>query len=99
MLGQAVLGVLRCVDGHLLAPLKPRSGVSAWDAVVGRIPVLWTNKALRAGPEFNDHKKLLRWYGVLIRKKKLAAFASGAARGAEALDWLGWALPMYLSLL
>ena len=64
------------------------------EAVVGQISVLWTNKALRAGPEFNDHKKLLRWYGVLIRKKKLAAFASGAARGVEALDWLGWALPM-----
>ena len=34
VLGRAVRGVLRCVDGDLLTPLKPRSGVSAWDAVV-----------------------------------------------------------------
>ena len=42
-LGQAVRSVLSCADGNLRTPLKSRSVVSVWDAVVGRIPVLWTN--------------------------------------------------------
>ncbi len=31
VLGQAVLGVLQCVNGNLQTPLKSRSEVSAWD--------------------------------------------------------------------
>ena len=64
VLGQAVLGALQCVDGNLLSPRKSRSRMSAWDAVVGRIPTLWANEALRAGLELKDQ----RWYGALIRK-------------------------------
>ena len=70
------------------------AAVMAWHAVTGKVPVLWTEAALGGGVERPKYEKLLRWYGVLIRKKKLAAFASGAARVAEALGWLGWALPM-----
>ena len=53
-LGKAVCSVLSCADGRLLMPLKSRLVVSAWDEMVGPIPVFCINEALWAGLELED---------------------------------------------
>ena len=44
------------------------SGLTAWDAVSGRIPILWTASVEKAGVKREDHEKWLRWYGASVKE-------------------------------
>ena len=44
------------------------SGLTVWDAVAGRIPILWTAEAERAGIKREDYEKWLRRYGVCVEE-------------------------------
>jgi len=44
------------------------SGLTVWDAVAGRIPILWTAEAERAGTKREDFEKWLRRYGVGVKE-------------------------------
>ena len=43
------------------------SGLTAWDAVSGRIPILWTASVEKAGVKREDYEKWLRWYGASVK--------------------------------
>ena len=44
------------------------SGLTAWDAVSGRISVLWTASVEKAGVKREDYEKWLRWYGASVKE-------------------------------
>ena len=44
------------------------SGLTAWDAVSGRIPILWTASVEKAGVKREDYEKWLRWYGASVKE-------------------------------
>ena len=64
MLWDAIRSGLSCVRGNLQST---GAAVEAWHAATGKIPILWTEAALRAGVERSKYDKWLRRFGKEAR--------------------------------
>ena len=69
---EALDRVLVNVDGCILNSLPDPGServLSAWDAVAGRIPILWTESAVKDGVEEGELVDFWSWYGRWLRKE------------------------------
>ena len=68
----ALSRVLANADGCILSShpdLASERVLSAWDAVAGRIPILWTETAAKDGVEEDELVDFWTWYGRWLRKE------------------------------
>ena len=63
---EAIYSGLRCRTGSLETALG--TTVAAWHAETDKIPILWTEAALKAGLERTKYRKWLRWYDKEMRR-------------------------------
>ena len=62
---EAFMNTLVMVDGCLLTGVGEGvdGQLTAWDAVSGRIPILWTEAAMTDESDRDSYDAFLRWYG------------------------------------
>ena len=65
---EAFMNTLVMVDGCLLTGVGEGvdGQLTAWDAVSGRIPILWTEAAMTDESDRDSYDAFLRWYGEQI---------------------------------
>ena len=69
---EALDRVLVNADGCILSSLPDPGServLSPWDAVAGRIPILWTETAVKDGVKEGELVDLWSWYGRWLRKE------------------------------
>ena len=69
---EALDRVLVNADGCILSSLPDPGServLSPWDAVAGRIPILWTETAAKDGVKEGELVDLWSWYGRWLRKE------------------------------